>query len=94
MPKATYLKMPLMVVTRDEVKVRIGKARKRSRRRLNARTMGKPVLKAKTKIRGGGSLPAPLRRRRVFCRVLDPAEWGLLFPDIPSEYGGTVCIRK
>jgi hypothetical protein len=43
-----------------------------------------------------GQLPinSPARRSRAFCRTLGPEEWGLVFPESPSEYGGTVCYLK
>ena len=42
-----------------------------------------------------GRLPvnSPARRGRGFCRTMSEAEWNLVFPETPSEYGGTVCVR-
>jgi hypothetical protein len=42
----------------------------------------------------GHAEATPERRRHAVCYVLGPEEWNLLFPDIPSEYGGMICYRQ
>ncbi|MBV9993719.1 MAG: hypothetical protein JO127_00770 [Caulobacteraceae bacterium] len=42
-----------------------------------------------------GRLPvsSPARRGKGFCRTMSEAEWNLVFPETPSDYGGAVCVR-
>ncbi len=74
-------KKPVIDQTRPQINQRVADGKKRSGKSVDFDKTGQPVAD-------------PQRRKHVFCRVLGPEEWGLLFPDIPGEYGGTVCIRK
>jgi hypothetical protein len=80
-----FVKIPVVTLSRQQVKRRLADVKKRSGKSLSVSKFGKL----------GKPVASPhLRRRHGFCRVLDPEEWNLVFPDIPSEYGGTVCVRK
>ena len=67
--------------TQSQIEKRTSDVKKRTGKSVDFNKIGQPVAD-------------PQHRKRVLCRVLDPAEWGLVFPDIPSEYGGTVCVRR
>jgi hypothetical protein len=72
---------PVVDQTQPQMDQRVADAKKRTGKSVDANRMGTPVAD-------------PQRRRHVLCRTLGPEEWGLIFPDIPSDYGGTVCVRK
>jgi hypothetical protein len=84
----TYVPLPVAHVTLKEIELRLA-ALETSFDRLGE-PIGIPKVQKKREKRG----PTPKYRKRGFCRVLGPEEWNLVFPEIPSEYGGTVCYRS
>lgn len=72
---------PVVDQTQPQMEQRAAAAKQRSGKSVDPNKIGTPVAD-------------PKRRRHVVCRTLGPEEWGLVFPDIPGEYGGTVCVRK
>jgi hypothetical protein len=87
--KVRYVKFPLIQLTPAQFKQRVAEAKGH----LTLRDVGEPVARPKPKKKPGPAAPQA-RRFRVLCRVLGPEEWNLIFPEIPSEYGGTVCVRR
>ena len=74
-------KKPPFDQTQSQIDKRTADVKKRTGKSMDFNKIGQPVAD-------------PQRRRHVLCRVLGPEEWGLVFPDVPSDYGGTVCVRK
>jgi len=72
---------PVVDQTQPQMNQRAADAKKRTGKSVDPNRMGTPVAD-------------PQRRHHVLCFTLAPEDWGMLFPDIPSEYGGTVCVRK
>ena len=72
---------PVVTLTQQQINERTADVKRRTGKTINMERIGKPIAD-------------PHRRRRVVCRQMSPQEWGLVFPDIPSEYGGMVCTRK
>ena len=67
--------------TPKQLQDRATDVKRRTGKSVDPNAIGKPVAD-------------PHRRPRVLCRTYGPEEWNLIFPDIPSDYGGTVCVRK
>jgi hypothetical protein len=82
MKRIRYVKIPVVTLTRQEVRQRLADVKKRSRKSLRMSKLGQPVAAHKK------------RRRHGYCRVYGPEEWNLIFPEIPSEYGGTACYLR
>ncbi len=71
---------PVIDQTPQQMEQRAGVVRRRTGKSIDPNKIGTPV--------------ADPKRRKGVCRTLSYEEWALVFPDIPSEYGGTVCYRK
>lgn len=95
MPKLSYLKLPVVNLTQQQIDKRMADFKERFGRSLNFDEVGEPVAHSVSRIETpeDGVIPTLRRgRHKHRCRVLGPEEWNLVFPDIPSEYGGMVCF--
>jgi len=79
--KDSNSKRPVVDQTQSQMDERASAAKRRTGKSVDPSRIGTPVAD-------------PQHRKRVLCRQYGPEEWNLIFPDIPSEYGGTVCVRK
>ena len=92
MLKLSYVKLPVVNLTQGQIDRRMVKLKERSGKSLNFDEAGEPVVQLKPKTKPPGDRRSAVHRRRKRCKVLGPEEWNLIFPDIPSEYGGMVCF--
>ena len=72
---------PVVDQTEQQMKERVAEVKRRTGKSVDPNKVGTPVAD-------------PKRRRHALCFTLAPDDWNMLFPHIPSDYGGTVCVRK
>lgn len=72
---------PVVDQTQQQMEQRTAEVKRRTGKSVDPNKVGTPVAD-------------PKGRKHVLCFTLAPDDWNMLFPHIPSDYGGTVCVRR